>query len=496
VGVRFFGIGRAVARYAERLVSHDAVFAATDALRLRLWHGIAARGAGSRDLLEGGTALDYLVGRVGQLRDALPRIVTPAAVGVLTVVGVTVTTALVAPGFAWLVGALLATTLAAACLAGLAHDARAQRTRVAVRSRLLRQMTALGATAGDLGANGVIDRALERIAITDAERAVVERRAASSEGLSAMLAGLGTGAVAVLVPFLAVGGGLPTELVAVVALLGLASFEPIAAAAGAVRRVPGLLAAAGSLAPFAGEPALEREGIVPLAPVRRLELAEVEAGYLPSQPPIVGPVSAGVAAREWLAIEGPSGSGKSTLLSVILGARPATGGDVVVDGIPLEVIDSAAWRRRVAWCPQEAHVFDSTIRGNLLIGRPRATAVDDAEMIDVLRRVGLGPLLGQLEAGLDASVGARGGALSGGERQRIAVARALLGDADILLLDEPTAHLDEATAAAMMADIRRATGDRIVVLVSHRPSDRRPEDRRVRLTGRGTQEPLSIPVSP
>ena len=408
--------------------------------------------------------------------------------------GVTVTTALVAPGFAWLVGTLLAATLAGACLAGLAHDARAQRTGVAVRSRLLRQMSALGAAAADLGANGVVDRVLKQIAGTDAERAAAERRTASSEGLSTMLAGLGTGAVAVLVPLLAVGGTVPTELVAVVALLGLASFEPIADAARAVRRVPGLLAAAGSLAPLAGERADEREGVVPLAPVHRLELVDVEAGYVPSRPSVVGPVSAQVAAREWLAIDGPSGSGKSTLLSVILGTLPAAGGRLVADGIPLGAIDSAAWRSRVAWCPQEAHVFDSTVRGNLLIGRPRAAGVDDAEMIDVLHRVGLGPLMAQLEAGLDTRVGARGGALSGGERQRLAVARALLADADILLLDEPTAHLDEATAAAMMADIRRATGDRIVVLVSHRPSDRRPEDRRVRLSGRGAQEPIRVEV--
>jgi ATP-binding cassette subfamily C protein CydCD len=492
VGVRFFGIGRAVARYAERLVSHDAVFAATDTLRLRLWHGIAARGAGSRELLEGGTALDYLVGRVGQVRDALPRIVTPAAVGLLTVVGVTATTALVAPDFGWLVGVLLSVTLVAACLAGLAHDARAQRARVAVRSSLLQQMSALGSAADDLGANGVVGRALDQLARTDAERAATERRTASSEGLSAMVAGLGTGALAVLAPLLAVGGSVPTEIVAVVALLGLASFEPIAAAAGAVRRVPGLLAAAGSLAPLAGDRELEREGIIPITPVHRIELAGVEAGYDPSLPSTVGPVSAGVSVREWLSIEGPSGSGKSTLLSVILGAHHACAGQVLVDGLPLEVLDSREWHHRVAWCPQEAHVFDSTIRGNLLIGRPRSAAVTDDEMVAVLHRVGLGPLLEQLEAGLDAAVGARGGALSGGERQRLAVARALLGDADILLLDEPTVHLDEATAAAMMADIRRATGDRIVVLVSHRASDRRPGDQRLRLSGRGAQQPVAV----
>ncbi|MDF1477526.1 thiol reductant ABC exporter subunit CydC [Leifsonia sp. H3M29-4] len=493
VGVRFFGIGRAVARYAERLASHDAVFAATDTLRLRLWRGIAARGAGSRDLLEGGTALDYLVVLVAQLRDAVPRVVTPAAVGVLTVVGITVTTALVAPGFTWVVLGGLGATLVVSCLVGFAHDARAQRSRVAVRSALVRQMSALGSAADDLRANGVADRALAQIATTDAERAITERRTARSEGLATALASLGTGAVAALVPALAAAEGVPAELVAVVALLALASFEPIAAAAGSARRLPALLAVARRLAPLASTAPIDRDGRTPDAPVARLDLVDVEAGY---GHPVVGPVSVGVTAREWLVIEGPSGSGKSTLLSVILGAQDADAGVVLADGLPLAELDSAAWRERVAWCPQDAHVFDSTIRGNLLIARPRAAGVTDEEMVDVLGRVGLDPLLRQLDDGLDARVGVRGGALSGGERQRLAVARALLSDADILLLDEPTAHLDEPTAAAMMHDIRRATGDRIVVLVSHRSSDHRPADRRLTLTGAGEQRMAATGAQP
>ncbi|WP_396652847.1 ATP-binding cassette domain-containing protein [Microbacterium sp. Marseille-Q6965] len=180
-------------------------------------------------------------------------------------------------------------------------------------------------------------------------------------------------------------------------------------------------------------------------------------------------------------LEGPSGSGKSTLLSVLMGALPASTGEVRADGVPLPDLDAASWRRRVAWCPQEAYVFDSTLRGNLLLARDRADSPSDDAMRRALARAGLDALLDTLPDGLDTRVGPAGSALSGGERQRLAVARALLSRAGVLLLDEPTAHLDAPTAAAMMDDIRRASGDRITVLVSHRPADVRADDRVVRL---------------
>jgi ATP-binding cassette subfamily C protein CydCD len=125
-----------------------------------------------------------------------------------------------------------------------------------------------------------------------------------------------------------------------------------------------------------------------------------------------------VGTGDWLVVDGPSGAGKSTLLTMLLGALAPSRGRILADGIPLNQIAAEDWRGRVAWCPQEAHVFDSTIRGNLLLGRPRTDPVGDLEMREVLARVGLQPLLSRLPDGLSSRVGASGHALSGGLRWR------------------------------------------------------------------------------
>jgi ATP-binding cassette subfamily C protein CydCD len=174
---------------------------------------------------------------------------------------------------------------------------------------------------------------------------------------------------------------------------------------------------------------------------------------------------------KWLAVTGLSGSGKSTLLSVLLGFLPVAEGRIGVTG-------------RAAWCPQEAHLFDSTIRGNLLLGKPADGASDDAqpadaELLAVLASVGLAALLERMPAGLDTRIGPGGAFLSGGERQRLAVARTLMTGADVILLDEPTAHLDAESARTMLADLRRGLRSRTVVLVTHNPDDIRPEDARL-----------------
>jgi ATP-binding cassette subfamily C protein CydCD len=185
-------------------------------------------------------------------------------------------------------------------------------------------------------------------------------------------------------------------------------------------------------------------------------------------------------------------------LAVVLGFLPARSGRILLSG-------------RAAWCPQEAHLFDSTIRGNLMLGLPgardgqqkgpaagrgagtpdvaestgvaveatRATA--EARMREALAAVGLGPLLERLEDGLDTRIGPGGSFLSGGERQRLAVARTLMTGADVILLDEPTAHLDAESGRAMLAELRHGLRDRTVVLVTHNPQDIAPDDDRLDL---------------
>ncbi|MBO1769508.1 ATP-binding cassette domain-containing protein [Agrococcus sp. TF02-05] len=515
VGVRAFGIFRSVGRYAERLLTHDAAFKVVDLLRVRLWRSIAARGAGSRRLLEGGAPLDYLVTLADELRDQLPRVLPPIAVGVLVIAGTGVTTAFVAPQLTWIVVLTLAIATIVASALAIWSERGASAARVGARSRIVRGTAALASAAPDLRGNGVAGAALAQLDEASAQLSAAERRGAWAAGLGSAVVTAALAALACLVPVLA--PTLTAEAASVIALLTLALLEPLGDLVAAAHRVPALRAVLARLAPVlrpAPQPAWG--DAEPPTPVAAVSLDDVSVRYPGMPRPAVADVSGRAERGRWLVLDGPSGSGKSTLLSAIMGALPVERGAVraaaapatvspaaeigrvadmadaserhalhlsesAADGVPLTDLDERAWRSRVSWCPQDAYVFDSTLRGNLLLARTRDDAPDDAAMREALEQAGLARLVDSLGDGLDTRVGAGGSALSGGERQRLAVARALLTRADVILLDEPTAHLDAPTAAAMMADVREATADRVVVLVSHRHDDRLPADAVVRL---------------
>ncbi|WP_158437701.1 thiol reductant ABC exporter subunit CydC [Naasia lichenicola] len=477
VGVRFFGIGRSGLRYAERLSTHSAVFASLTVLRGRLWRAIARRGAASRAVLGGGGPFDAVIVVADQVRDLAPRVLLPPVIAVLSSVAAVVAVALLhAPALAALIPALLICLVLAPILA-IATDRSATRTRTALRSVTARRLPPFLAAAAELVANGVDGEVRRALREDDAVAAAAAKRAAWSRGLTgALVIGVLTAASGVMLAVsapAAAGGTLSGEVVAVLALLPLAMIEVMLGVVTAAQQWPALRVALARSARVLGPEPLEAAdpaAATRLEGIDSLELVAAAAVWPDDGARAFPAVSARIERGEWLRVEGRSGAGKTALLAAIMGRLPIASGDLLVNGIPASELMPEDLRDRISWCPQEAFLFDSTIRGNLLIARPHHDRPTEAEMLGALRRVGLGPLLDRLPDGLDSRVGAQGGQLSGGERQRLAVARSLLSSADVVLLDEPTAHLDHDSAVTLMADLRTALRDHLVVLVSHDPA--------------------------
>lgn len=495
VGVRFFGIGRAVLRYCERLVLHEAVFASLTMLRGRLWESLSRRALSLRRLLQGGNVLGVVIDDVDTVRDLLPRVVLPPVTAVAVA-------AVAAGTSAWLVPAALPAVLASAAVslvvapaAALFADRMSAGTEQRLRSGVLRRVAAALDARAELHANGAAAPVLHDIRAEDRAATRASQRSAWAEGLGQAItvAACGAGALAgaVLAAPQVLAGAAAAPTVAVVVLLQLALVEPFAAMTTAVRQFPALRAVLRRVSESgvlgAGGP--DTDALV-LPDARAggrpgIELAGLSAAW-PGGAPVFSDLSAAAEPGRWLAVTGPSGAGKSTLLAVMLGFLPARGGSIAVTGA-------------AAWCPQEAHLFDSTIRGNLLLGRPekQVSAAADAErdMREALTAVGLDPLLGRLDAGLDTRIGPGGAFLSGGERQRLAVARTLMTKAEVILLDEPTAHLDAESGRALMADLRAGLRSRTVVLVTHNTADISPGDAllALRQSGNSTDAEVMAP---
>ena len=175
-------------------------------------------------------------------------------------------------------------------------------------------------------------------------------------------------------------------------------------------------------------------------------------------------VSLVIAPGDRVTVTGPNGAGKSTLLGLLLRFVEPMAGTIEAGGVPLAELDLAAWRAQIAWVPQRPHLFAGTVASNIALGQPGASraAIERAAAL-----AGAAEFIEALPAGLDTELGERALRLSAGQRQRIALARAFLRDAPLLLLDEPTAHLDPITAAEILATIETLLADRTVILVSH-----------------------------
>lgn len=567
VGVRFFGLGRACARYAERLMTHSKVLAAANILRLRAWVGAWQSVSSVRALLRGDALLERLVGGIDELRDGVPRVIIPPAAHLLVMTAALITTACILPqALIPVLLAVLVSTFVAPWIV-LRADARAEALARRSTAQMLRLGTGMLSAAEDLRANGVASTAEKANGALDAENLSALQKGSTAQGVGRTLVTLswfGAALASAIIAYpLAVDGTVRAPEAAIVVLLCTGMLESSLGHVEAVRSWPAFSRLLATIAPSVRDVSLE--GVVATSTLKRSvpTEAEVDTHVLPRRverlraraeaemeelleadrrrahrfdrpesaagsksdtprPPKPGepklvscgtPQELGVKGTEtapalslqdaaarwpgmdhpvftdlnmnaragsWTAVTGPSGSGKSTVLATVLGFLPLESGRVLASG---EVLEGEQLRGYAAWCPQAAHIFESTLEGNLMLARDRSDRPSEEELVEVLRRVGLGEWFDALPQGLRTPVGAGGSFLSGGQRQRLAVARALLVNSPVLLLDEPTAHLDAESARALMADLDAATRSSSVatVLVSHRPEDIARCDEVVRL---------------
>ncbi|WP_431709607.1 thiol reductant ABC exporter subunit CydC [Glutamicibacter uratoxydans] len=466
VMVRALGIGRAALRYVEQLAIHDAVLSYAGQLREKIWNAMVAQPARWGIISRSPVVLRFLLAEVDELRDLLARVVFPPLQALLVwVLGIGVMF-LIQPAFGVLSLLVFGATLL--IVLPLVRVLEGRNLSLALEHRLQVNEQVLGIlrSRAALRANDSLPIVLQRLAAAEAQNQRRAKAHALGHGVGVMLLSLGTmllalGAVAV--------STVSPELTAVAALLALALAEPGSAAitawqqAGGLRQLRQALAersVADTPTPAAAEP--KQTG----SPVHGFELRGLALGYSPERP-LFTELNALIPAGQWTAISGPSGSGKSTLLTALLGAlTPLAGQIFTLDEQQRPQILTPGALTSVAWCPQEAHLFDSSLERNLALG-VNGQLPTTQQYEQVLRRVGLGEWYAQQEHGLQTRIGSGGHSLSGGQRCRLAVARALLADKQVILLDEPTAHLGHEEGLELMRQLRTALAGRTVVLITH-----------------------------
>ncbi|MGW6419714.1 thiol reductant ABC exporter subunit CydD [Streptomyces sp. NPDC055055] len=469
---RAFGIGRAVFRYAERLVSHDAVLRMLAELRVSVYRRLERIAPAGLRRARRGDLLARLVHDVDALQDYWLRWLLP--VGAALVVGAA------SAGFtAWLLpeaGAVLAVGLLVAGVAvpaaGGALARRAERRLSPARGTLATTVADLLRGCAELTVAGALRGRIDRT--RDADRTltgIASRQAAATAlgaGLSAVVCGL-TVVAAALVGVQGVRDGrLDGVALAVVVLTPLAAFEAVTGLPLAVQYRQRVKHSAERVFEVLDAPAPVHEPARPATPPAGpfpLELDGLSARYAGQDRPALTDFRLTLEAGRRVAVVGASGSGKTTLAQVLLRFLDVEYGMYRLGGVPAWELDGDAVRRLVGLCAQDAHIFDSSVRENLRLAR---TGASDEELREALRRARLLDWVDGLPDGLDTLVGEHGSRISGGQRQRLALARALLADFPVLVLDEPAEHLDLATADALTDDLLRATEGRTTVLITHR----------------------------
>ncbi|OAT79422.1 thiol reductant ABC exporter subunit CydC [Desulfotomaculum copahuensis] len=509
-GVRFFGLTRAVCRYLERYVAHDVTFRVLG--RMRAWFYGALEPLAPARLTEyrSGDILSRIVTDVETLQNFYLRVLAPVPVALLVLPAVFVFLAQFEFGAALAFATFFLLAGAGIPLVIMRHSREPARTVGRVRAELNARLVDGIRGMTELAAFGQAGRYREQVAALGRELAGRQGRLAGIDALGGALTSL-AGNLALwavlMLTVTAVGRGkLDWVYLPMLVLAVPGAFEAVQPLPLLFPQLEESLAAARRLFELAGARPAVRDQAGPAggSPVRDfsgpacepagydLEVAGLRFRYAPDEPAALDGLDFVLSAGGKLAVVGSSGAGKSTLINLLLRFWDYREGSIRLGGCELKTLPREQVRRLMGVVAQHTHLFNATIRENLLLARPGATV---EEMIRAAREASIHEFIQNLPRGYDTYVGEGGFKLSGGQRQRLAIARALLKDAPILVLDEATAGLDPVTEREVLAAIRRLTAGRTTLVITHRLAGLEEMDEILVMDGgrvveRGTQEEL------
>lgn len=490
VGVRFFALSRASFKYAERLSSHGAAFRSLSTLRVAIYRRLVPLAPDGLGKTRRGDLLSRLVSDVDQLQDLPLRVIMPVVVAAVVGIGSVVAVWMILPsaGVA-LLSALVVTGVSGTLLQSwLAADA--DKAISGVRAELDDAVMEVVSRVDVLTAFGAMDNRTQAITKADSAVRSVHMKRAYSSGAVAALVSLVAGLITYVVLWLGIPqlvfpanaaetpglgwGVFSGPYLAIVVLVPMAVFEVFQNLPQAL----GVWRAVRSSATRIAEVTPETIPVqIPVDPTRShkdrdvgsfdsLVLNNVTATWPGASGPVMAPISLSIQPGDCILVEGPSGSGKTTLAHILVRFLDYHG-EYLLNGEEAMTLPQELIRNYVGLVEQSPHMFSQSIRQNLLFAHPQAREED---LIDVLERVGLDKWVAQ-RGGLDAQVGEKGALVSGGQAQRIALARALLHNFPVLILDEPTANVDPGQADGLIRDIltMARTENRAVIVISHVP---------------------------
>ncbi|MEM0568279.1 heme ABC transporter ATP-binding protein/permease CydC [Salmonella enterica] len=468
-GVRGAAITRTAGRYFERLVSHDATFRVLQHLRIYTFSKLLPLSPAGLARYQQGELLNRIVADVDTLDHLYLRVISPLVGAFVVIMIVTLGLSVLDVTLAITLGGIMLLTLFIMPPVFYRAGKNTGQNLTHLRGQYRQQLTSWLQGQAELTIFGATKRYRAQMEATELQWHEAQRRQSELTALSQALMLL-IGALAVMLMLWMASGGVggntqPGALIALFVFCALAAFEALAPVTGAFQHLGQVIASALRITELTEQkPEVTFTQAETLAPEKvTLTLRDVSFRY-PDQPiNALNALSLQANPGEHVAILGRTGCGKSTLLQLLTRAWDPQQGEILLNALPLSSLSESALRRTISVVPQRVHLFSATLRDNLLLAAPNAS---DEALSDMLRRVGLEKLLE--DSGLNSWLGEGGRLLSGGELRRLAIARALLHDAPLMLLDEPTEGLDATTESEMLELLADVMREKTVLMVTHR----------------------------